>query len=113
VTPAALLAHLRGLGVHLALVEGQLLCRFPAGALTPDLLAAIRAHHADLIAALRLEADPQPSGAPGDAAPPASPPAASHCADCGAGLAGSFERCHDCATRAVEDWKRRRLGGPQ
>jgi hypothetical protein len=66
VTPAALLAHLRGQGVHLALVEGELLCRLPAEALTPDLLATIRAHHADLIEALRLEADPGPSGAPGE-----------------------------------------------
>jgi hypothetical protein len=83
-----------------------------AGALTADLLATIRAHHADLIAALRQEADPGAAGAPGEASFPAPPPAASRCADCGAEVAGSFERCLDCATRAVEAWRQRRRGGP-
>jgi hypothetical protein len=67
---------------------------------------------AALLAALRREDDPGPSGAPGEATSPAPPPAVSRCADCGAGLAGSFERCLDCATRAVAAWKQRRQGGP-
>jgi hypothetical protein len=62
VSPAALLAHLRGLGAHVAIVEGKLRCLAPAGTLTPELIATMLAHKAALLAVLRKEAAREAAG---------------------------------------------------
>jgi len=54
-TAAALLAKLRQRGVELWADGGRLCYRAPRGALTPELVEVVRAHKAELVAALRSD----------------------------------------------------------
>jgi len=58
--PAALVRRLAGEGVRLSVDGGDLKCRGPKSALTPEVLADLKAHRAEVIAHLRPAPEPPP-----------------------------------------------------
>ncbi len=58
--PAALVRRLAGEGVRLSVEGGDLKCRGPKSALTPEIVARLKAHKAEVIAHLRPAPEPPP-----------------------------------------------------
>ena len=57
---APLVEELAGKGVRLSVEGGELKCRGPKSALTPEILANLKAHRAEVIAHLRPAPEPAP-----------------------------------------------------
>ena len=94
-TAAALLEQVRSLGVDVS-VGGDRVWLEPASRLSPEFIETLRAHKAELLAALREERQRE-----ADRVGPWSPPGAiaRRCSSCGGGLQpgdGDSSKCFTC-----------------
>jgi hypothetical protein len=111
-TSETLLAYLRARSVDLSVSEGKLRYRSPAGIVTSDVRALLKAHKAELITLLTQDAEikwrtvamrsqvPETGPIPFLIARPVRP-AAGRCASCGESLRNAkVLRCASCALAA-------------